>query len=108
LPRTIIIFDSVLFTVLEQCKVWFCILTLTQDDEQIVRIELNSKLNVKQAVCDRKSLELFVDLFLETVLSQHTLEGLVLLVGLILRDDFDIKLTESEEVTPDYFLLVSI
>lgn len=72
------------------------------DDEEGVRNELHMKLVNSATIgpfCDRKSIELVLMLFLQDLGKYHIVEALLVIVGLILRDDFDIPFTEAEDVS---------
>jgi len=81
------------------------------DDEESVRNEINAKIGDNGAdihceeaeggrsqYCERKSSELILGLFLTTFGRDHVNEALVLIVGLILRDDYQISVTDAEDV----------
>lgn len=75
-------------------------LNLAQDDDLEFRSIVNAKVTSTSSVaaCDRKSLENLVQCFLESFVKVHPLEGLTLLVGLLLKDDFEITTEDAHDV----------
>jgi len=88
-------------TVINQCQVWLTILKLAQDDELEIRAIINSKLPDYKTnpACDRKSLERLVDVFFSKVFEPHPLECLIVIIGLLLRDDYQISTEEADDVS---------
>lgn len=87
--------------VINQAKLWASIFILAQDDEGLIRQVINGKLKEAlhgKPVCDRKSLETIVSLFLKHYFVRHPVEGVLLLVGLLQRNDFECEVETADDV----------
>jgi hypothetical protein len=76
------------------------VLKLAQDDDSEIRSIINSIIadGSATAACDRKSLERLVDFYFKNIVKPFPLHGLTLIIGLLLRDDFEIKAEEADDV----------
>jgi len=91
------------------CKLWFSIITLAQDDEMGIRETLFIGLfgdAIAAAMCDRKALQVIMKTFCSQMLhceenKGNRMSALVLLIGWILREDFELKSEEADDVPDD-------
>ncbi|ODN04552.1 Thyroid adenoma-associated protein [Orchesella cincta] len=90
------------FSALDQSKIWCSLFLLAQDDESYLRQIINRKLSGSDSpCCDRKSLELLTKLYSEQFLLTNPIEGLLLLIGLLVREDFEVEAKAADDETED-------
>ncbi|CAL8123751.1 unnamed protein product [Orchesella dallaii] len=90
------------FTALQQSKIWCSIFLLAQDDESFYRQIIDNKLSGSDGpCCDRKSLEVLTKLYFHHFLLPNPIEGLLLLIGLLVREDFEVEVKAADDETED-------
>lgn len=89
------------FTATNQAKLWSSILMLAQDDESFLREIISRKLRdtCNNACCDRKSLEVVMHVFTREFLIPNPIEGLLVLIGLLMREDFEVEAKAADDVS---------
>lgn len=76
---------------------------LAQDDETFIRQIINMKLASNsmdhKPSCDRKSLEILAMTYVNQFLVKHPSVGILVIIGLLLREDFEVEAKAADDVS---------